>query len=33
MVQERVYAAGVAGVLYKPFQPTELARQIRDFCG
>ncbi|MEO8089400.1 MAG: response regulator [Gemmatimonadales bacterium] len=33
MVQELVTAAGAAGVLYKPFQPTELARQIRDFCG
>ena len=33
MVQERVDAAGVAGVLYKPFQPADLARQIRDLCG
>jgi CheY-like chemotaxis protein len=32
MVQARVDAAGVAGVLCKPFQPAELARQIRDFC-
>jgi CheY-like chemotaxis protein len=32
MNQARVDSAGVAGVLYKPFQPTELARQIRDFC-
>jgi CheY-like chemotaxis protein len=28
----RVAAAEVAGILYKPFQPTELARQIRDLC-
>jgi len=28
----RVDSAGVAGVLYKPFQPAELARQIRDLC-
>ncbi len=33
MIQERVEAAGVAGVLYKPFQPADLARQIREFCG
>ena len=33
MVQERVDSAGAAGVLYKPFQPTELARQIQDLCG
>ncbi len=32
MNQTRVDSAGVAGVLYKPFQPAELARQIRDFC-
>jgi CheY-like chemotaxis protein len=32
MNQARVDSAGVAGVLYKPFQPAELASQIRDFC-
>ena len=32
MNQDRNTAAGVAGVLYKPFQPTELAAQIRDLC-
>jgi CheY-like chemotaxis protein len=33
MVQERVDSAGASGVLYKPFQPTELAQQIQDLCG
>jgi CheY-like chemotaxis protein len=33
MIPERVDTAGVAGVLYKPFQPAELARQIRELCG
>jgi CheY-like chemotaxis protein len=33
MVEERVASAGAVGVLYKPFQPTELARQIQDLCG
>jgi CheY-like chemotaxis protein len=28
----RVAAAEVAGILYKPFQPADLARQIRDLC-
>ena len=28
----RVAAAEVAGILYKPFQPAELARQILDLC-
>jgi CheY-like chemotaxis protein len=32
MNQARVAAAGVAGVLYKPFQPATLAQQIRDLC-
>jgi CheY-like chemotaxis protein len=32
MNQARVDSAGVAGVLYKPFQPADLARQIRDLC-
>ncbi len=32
MNQAQVDSAGVAGVLYKPFQPAELARQILDFC-
>jgi CheY-like chemotaxis protein len=32
MNQSRTVTAGVAGVLYKPFQPAELATQIRDLC-
>ena len=28
----RVAGAGVAGMLYKPFEPEQLARQILDFC-
>jgi CheY-like chemotaxis protein len=32
MNQGRTVESGVAGVLYKPFQPTELAAQIRDLC-
>jgi CheY-like chemotaxis protein len=32
MNQARNTAAGVAGVLYKPFQPAELAAQIRELC-
>jgi DNA-binding response OmpR family regulator len=32
MNQARTTASGVAGVLYKPFQPAELAAQIRDLC-
>lgn len=32
MNQARVDSVGVAGVLYKPFQPADLARQIRDLC-
>jgi CheY-like chemotaxis protein len=32
MNQSRVAESGVAGLLYKPFQPTELARQILDLC-
>lgn len=32
MNQARIDSAGVAGVLYKPFQPAELARQIRALC-
>jgi two-component system, OmpR family, alkaline phosphatase synthesis response regulator PhoP len=28
----RTEAAGVAGVLYKPFQPAELAAQIQALC-
>jgi CheY-like chemotaxis protein len=32
MNQDRNTAAGVAGVLYKPFQPAQLAAQIREFC-
>jgi CheY-like chemotaxis protein len=32
MNQTRTVTAGVAGVLYKPFQPADLAAQIRDLC-
>jgi CheY-like chemotaxis protein len=32
MNQARIDAAGVAGVLYKPFQPSTLAQEIRDLC-
>ena len=32
MNQDRNTAAGVAGVLYKPFQPAQLAEQIRELC-
>jgi two-component system, OmpR family, alkaline phosphatase synthesis response regulator PhoP len=32
MDRARMSATGVAGVLYKPFQPSELAQQIRDLC-
>jgi CheY-like chemotaxis protein len=32
MNQDRNTAAGVAGVLYKPFQPAQLAAQIRELC-
>jgi CheY-like chemotaxis protein len=32
MNQNRTVTAGVAGVLYKPFQPADLAAQIRDLC-
>jgi CheY-like chemotaxis protein len=30
--QARIDAAGVAGVLHKPFQPDTLAQQVRDLC-
>ena len=30
--QARLAETGAAGVLLKPFQPEELARQIREFC-
>jgi CheY-like chemotaxis protein len=32
MNQARLAGSGVAGMLYKPFQPEQLARQILDFC-
>ncbi|HLQ68692.1 MAG TPA: response regulator [Gemmatimonadales bacterium] len=28
----KVAESGAAGVVLKPFQPTELARQVREFC-
>ncbi|HKQ24645.1 MAG TPA: response regulator [Burkholderiales bacterium] len=28
----RLADAGVAGVLFKPFQPETLAQQVREFC-
>ncbi len=28
----RLADAGVAGVLFKPFQPERLAQQVREFC-
>ena len=30
--QGRLTAAGAAGVLFKPFQPDQLARQLRELC-
>jgi len=30
--QARLAETGVAGVVLKPFQPEELARQVREFC-
>ncbi|HEV8264124.1 MAG TPA: response regulator [Gemmatimonadales bacterium] len=30
--QARLTAAGAAGVLLKPFQPDQLARQLRELC-
>jgi CheY-like chemotaxis protein len=30
--QARLAEIGVAGVVLKPFQPEELARQVREFC-
>ncbi len=32
MNQARLAESGAAGVLLKPFQPEELARQVREFC-
>ena len=29
----RLKASGVAGVVFKPFEPTELAERIRELCG
>ena len=32
-LDERLLAeTGAAGVLFKPFQPTDLARQVRELC-
>ncbi|HEV8305610.1 MAG TPA: response regulator [Gemmatimonadales bacterium] len=30
--QARLAEVGVAGVVLKPFQPDDLARQVREFC-
>ena len=30
--QRQLTAAGAAGVLFKPFQPDQLARQLRELC-
>jgi two-component system, OmpR family, alkaline phosphatase synthesis response regulator PhoP len=30
--QRRVAETGASGVVFKPFQPPDLARQIREFC-
>ncbi len=30
--QGRLTAVGAAGVLFKPFQPDQLARQLRELC-
>ena len=30
--QRRLAATGAAGVVFKPFQPAELARQVRELC-
>src|SRR2546425_847911 len=30
--QARLAETGAAGVVLKPFQPEELARQVREFC-
>ncbi len=30
--QRRLAATGAAGVVFKPFQPAELAQQVRELC-
>lgn len=30
--QKRLVETGAAGVVFKPFQPADLARQVRAFC-
>ncbi len=30
--KHKLTASGAAGVVLKPFQPTELARQVRELC-
>ena len=30
--QRRLAETGAAGVVFKPFQPAELARQVRELC-
>ena len=30
--KQKVAESGAAGVVLKPFQPTELARQVRELC-
>ena len=30
--QRRLERTGAAGVVFKPFQPGDLARQVQDFC-
>jgi CheY-like chemotaxis protein len=30
--QRQLAESGAAGVVFKPFQPTELAQQVREFC-
>jgi CheY-like chemotaxis protein len=30
--QGRLDGAGAAGVVFKPFEPGDLARQVREFC-
>jgi len=30
--KHKLGASGAAGVVWKPFQPTELARQVRELC-
>ncbi|HYT63021.1 MAG TPA: response regulator [Gemmatimonadales bacterium] len=30
--QRKLAESGASGVLFKPFQPVELAQQVREFC-